>query len=147
MRQKYLCIIALLVLFITFNCETPPNEEARKEQEQNINQGKTFERELLIDGHYSDTILTIKEFTSQIVNIENTLEWINTQSANSPSNTYKIHVICYKNSSTEIRTAHVIITCENGDKLNLKVKQNVLSDIDDIHNHQTDQPALAPLRY
>ena len=108
--------------------------------------GKSFEREIVIDGNAIDTLITIKDFTSAITKIEENSDWLDVTIQGESSDVFQIKIVCSKNTTTDTRSAEVSVICDNGDKLKLTVSQSVINEFDDIHNNVTDQPALAPMR-
>ena len=78
--------------------------------------------------------------------IQNNTDWLDVEAAYSITNAYQVKVTCYKNTSSCVRYAEVSVFCKNGDCLKIKVKQNVITGLEDVHNNVSDQPALSPLR-
>ena len=139
MKFKGLYILAGLFLLSLSSCD-----DAGESSEEI--KGKSFEREIVIDGNPIDTLITIKDFTSAITKIEETSDWLEVTIQGTASDVFQIKIVCSKNTTTDIRSAEVFVTCDNGDKLKLTVSQSVISEFDDIHNNVTDQPALTPMR-
>ena len=135
MKIKAIYLIACLAILSTFGCGDNKDE----------NETKLFHREFVIDGHESDTVFTVPEFTSVIEDIKNDSDWLLTEILDS-NGTINIKVICTKNNTTAFRSTIITVVCKNGDTLTITVKQDILDDFDDIHNNQSDKPALAPLR-
>jgi len=138
MRNIGLYIIACFLLFALSNCG-----DDKKSEEVKI---KLLEREIVIGGNEIDTLFSVPEITSVITAIQENSDWLDVTKGNSSSDVFQIQISCRKNTTTASRSTDVSVTIANGDKLKLKVTQNVIKDFDDIHDNVTDGAALAPIR-
>lgn len=140
MKLRYLYTIALVAILSAIGCES---DNDGKEDEPN---GKSFELSVEVDAYESDTVLTIKDFTSLISDIRSDAEWVSASITDSSSDDVKLKLTYSKNTTAQIRTAKIDVVSKNDFTLTLKVSQKVMESFDDLHDNVSDQPALAPIR-
>lgn len=143
-KSLYLLLIGLVIMSVV-GCDQK-KDEVEIEEKGTEYQSKTFDCEMELAGYLSDTIITVADFFSDIEIIQNNTDWLDVEAAYSITNAYQVKVTCYKNTSSCVRYAEVSVFCKNGDCLKIKVKQNVITGLEDVHNNVSDQPALSPLR-
>ena len=147
MKRIGLYIVAIIASLSMFSCENPEEEITNNENEY---KGKSFERELLFDGHAVDTVIPVNEFVSEIDKIIEDTDWLDVAINNAGSDStrviYQLRIACTRNTTTSARSTGVVVTCVNKDTLKLKVNQSLLDSFDDLHDNLTDQPALTPTR-
>ena len=132
----YICGVLAIITMAACN---------KKSQEPEY-ESKQLECEVQFKGYESDTVITVFEFSSTIKDIQNDTDWLIIEIKDSVPNNYKLGIICSKNVTSSVRKAEIVVVCKNGDTLTLKVTQDVLDEIEDIHNNVTDQPAYVPSR-
>ncbi len=97
----------------------------------------------------ADTIfvLQIGELMSAITEVTNDADWlmleIMTYTSDAPA---QLKVTCLANNTPNERSAIVFVRTKEGDEVTLKVIQNVNSSFDTVHDINTDQPSLAPIK-
>ena len=129
------CIVALALI----SC----GDESKESEYESI----FLEKEISLSSYGADTIISVKEFVSEITEIKNNAEWLSIEILHSTNNSCTFKVICQKNTTTVIRATVINITCKNGDTLTLKVNQGVVDGFEDLHDIVTDQPTFAPYRW
>lgn len=129
MRSKGLYIIACFAALALFSCDELANLEKPEQPEQPAEpeyQGMSYERNLVLGGYSQDTTLTVREFKSAIKSIAEDADWLQvTSNSDTVSNTYQIRVVCSENFTDQVRSASVVIVCQNRDTLNLNISQRV----------------------
>ena len=145
MKIKGLYIVACLALLSFMSCDQKDAEKAA--EKAGLIEIKLLEREIVLNGYSNaDTVIAIPDFSSSIKSIKCDAEWLEVEVQDTVPDKYQLKVVCYQNTTANIRSTQVVVTCENGDKLTLKVTQKVMGEFDDIHNVVTDQPSFAPVR-
>ena len=138
MNYKISILICWIVLCIT-GCNP-------KENKVPIYESKAFECAIAFCEYKSDTIMTADFLITPIVKIENEKDWVVVALIDGNNDSIQFKVSCSPNNTAYIRTAEIILICDNGDTLTLRITQDVMTKFDDIHNTISDQPALAPVR-
>ena len=130
MKYKGLYIIACFAALALFSCEELANLEKPEQPEQPVEtpeQGKSYERDLMLGGYAQDTTLTLREFKSAIKSVTENADWLEVSStSDTASNTYQIRLACSENTSDQVRSTQVVVISENKDTLNINVSQNVI---------------------
>lgn len=107
---------------------------------------ETYERRLSVSYQSTDEVITLSEL-AQIASIQGTTDWLSVTQPN--ANTVSLSV--KENLKLDVRTTTIVVTAQNGDKVNIYVSQEAHPEeankgADDSHDQTTDQPAYAPLR-
>lgn len=147
MKIKGLLLVSCMALLTAIGCDGTKAEGLEEDKEKEAeSQGKSVTLDLLISGYAADTTITVPDFTSLIDTIQNNCLWLDLKILESGNDKCKLKLGCNKNSTANIRTTQITVLFKNKDVLNLNIKQKVVDAMEDIHDHVSDQPALAPKR-
>ena len=107
---------------------------------------ETYQRSVSIGYQATEDVYTLPEI-AQIVSIQGTTDWLSVTQPN--ANT--VRVVVQENLKLTVRTTTLVVTAQNGDKVNIYVSQEAHPEepnkgADDSHDSETDQPAYAPVR-
>ena len=137
MKKINLYLMAGIAMFILAACSGEPDSEQ-------VPVAQTYTQNIMMPSNASELLVTLNQVQSSVTTVQHSVSWltVETQAYSSGSPSVKLRTI--DNTSKAERKCNVTITVTSGDKVVLAVTQQGSSegtDIDDIHNSQTDKPA------
>ena len=140
--KHIISVISIVGLLIVSSCgdENNKNDDGPNSREKIIST-----QELSLDALGSTEVFIIDKLISAITDIDNTADWITITIPSYSSGAPKIEITWKNNDTADKRVATVLLKTAESDQITLTINQDVKSSIDDIHNTQTDQPALSPI--
>ena len=109
---------------------------------------QTYTQSITIAATGGTQSLKLNNLSSAVSSVSSTPNWLVISPEYYSSGAPSIKLEVQENTSADERKCDVTVLAASGDKVVLTVTQQAGegSDIDDIHNTDTDQPAYAPLR-
>ena len=101
-------------------------------------------QEIEIDCVDTIILLQIDKLISAITEVQNTADWLDVVILSYETGAPQVKVVCSANNDDNKRVAVVIVKTKEGDEITLTITQKVNTNFDEVHNTQTDKPALAP---
>ena len=137
MKKINLYLMAGLAMLMLAACSSEPDSDQ-------VPVAQTYTQNITMPSNASEQLVTLNQVQSSIAIVQHSVSWltVETQAYSSGSPCVKLRSI--DNTSKAERKCNITISVTSGDKVVLVVTQQGSSegtDIDDIHNSQTDKPA------
>ena len=138
MKNRYLgyVVSSIIVLVVLLSCNAKLGEGDKIDATQ----------EIRLESGALTVQISISKLDKAIAEIQNTADWLTVVQDLYSSGTPRVKVSCTENNEPSERVAIVVIKTKAGDTVTLTVIQQAKTEIEDIHDTQSDQPAYAPIR-
>lgn len=146
MKQMKLYFLFLICLLITYACGGGDGNGGNDPQPPTP---KVYSQSITLSAEGGTQNVTLSDLSSDVRNVGSTPEWLVVLPQFYSSGAPSIRLEVQANTNAVERKCNVTIQAASGDKVVLSVTQQASSnqegtDIDDIHNNTTSQPAYSP---
>lgn len=108
-------------------------------------EGNTYRLAVTLPALKADTVVVLTDLNTAVSSIECDENWLKVENLPYGKGSPSVHLTAENNESTKPRNCVVKVVASSSDEMILQVTQlgQSLTDIDDVHNMKTDQPAAS----